>query len=223
MLAEVDLTRALLATAAGGGLLAALGALVGLLVMVRGQRRLRRALARMEEDVARLPPWRSAEQERAALAAADVLVSTLRYLDAVELATAPGLKAEAPAEGDEKRWLADDVRLRWADVRPQEQEFRGACVLAHVHLPERVQEALEEVAGLVRDIRTAQSTHVAQFAQGGHDTRFFVEGFGELPVRRLAEQREALKRLLRPLVRPPELAEAPGRGRWTPRGLPAVD
>jgi len=155
--------------------------------------------------------------ERRAGIAAQVLISTLRYLDALKAATSVAFQAQTQPGGSESDVLRADFNARWEGIQEREADFTDALVLAEVHLPEGVNGILAEVWTLRREIRANQSTHVAMLvnSKGGyHDSRFFEKSFGSEPQKKIDQLRDASRTKLRALVslqleQVAELASAP--------------
>jgi len=139
--------------------------------------------------------------ERQATIAAQVLVTTLRYLDALRssvtgLVQVPSGKLDTPASA-----LKAELEFRWAALRPFEKEFLDAWIQAEVHLPEESSTILSEVSECGNHIYGSQITHLTMFSNGSPSATAFDNGFGRVPRERIDALRETVLAKLRPLVK----------------------
>ena len=139
--------------------------------------------------------------ERQATDAAQVLVTTLRYLDALRssvtgLVQVPSEKTDTPASA-----LKAELEHRWAALRPFESEFLDAWIQAEVHLPEDASTVLADVSECGNAIYGAQVTHLTMLSNGSPHAPAFRDGFGKVPKDRIDGLRETALSKLRPLVK----------------------
>jgi hypothetical protein len=139
--------------------------------------------------------------ERQATIAAQVLVTTLRYLDALRssvtgLAQLPPGKSDTPSSA-----LKAELEFRWAALRPFEKDFLDVWIQAQVHLPEDASTILAEVSECGNHIYGSQITHLTMFANGSPNVTAFENGFGRKPRDRIDALRETALAKLRPLVK----------------------
>jgi hypothetical protein len=139
--------------------------------------------------------------ERQATVAAQVLVTTLRYLDALRtsvsgLVQVPSGKTDTPASA-----LKAELEYRWAALRPFESEFLDAWIQAEVHLPEDASTVLADVSECGNAIYGAQVTHLTMLSNGSPHAPAFENGFGKVPRDRIDALRETALSKLRPLVK----------------------
>lgn len=145
--------------------------------------------------------WRDQRREgKLADVAAEVLVSTLRFLTALSSTTSIAVRGVADAsegDDDETRWRKE-VAQRWTAIGPISNEFIKAWELAETYLPDEVNELLERVWDERAEILSNQQTYFATPVR--HAAEFHKGGFGSVPEKRLKALRVEARKILRPLA-----------------------
>lgn len=140
--------------------------------------------------------------ERQAGIAAQVLVATLRYLDALKgsvsgFVQVPRKESDTPASAREA-----EFQFRWAALKPFEKGFADAWIQAEIHLPQDAIAILAEASDCGRDIFANQMTHLTMLYNGETgDPTCYRNSFGSIPNRRIQSLRETAIAKLRPLVK----------------------
>src|SRR5450631_1938399 len=146
------------ATLLGGGVASVL--LTGLLSfqLERFKNRQSGKLEEIKAELSVIARLQGQSVERQAGIAAQVLVATLRYLDALKSSVAgaalvPRKESDTPTSARQV-----DLDFRWAFLKPFEKEFADAWIQAEVHLPQDTIAVLAEISDCGRDIYGNQMT-----------------------------------------------------------------
>jgi hypothetical protein len=139
-----------------------------------------------------------------------VLVSTLRYLDALRSSTTPLAQVPTQPSAPPEVSLRAELEARWSVLREYEKQFGDGCVQAEVYLSEDVSAFLEGIADYGNELYGNQVTHLTMLRNGGgHDPTYFENSIGARPRARIKELRDAALAKLRPLIK---LGRGPGAG-----------
>jgi hypothetical protein len=163
-----------------------------------------RELERIKAEVGTMSRLHSTSEEKRAQVAAEALVASLRFLDALRGLVNPFYGKHDPAPREDPDAGAAFFNSRWDRFDHFDKEFRSAWTQAEVYLPENVAEALEKVWKLRGNVRGAQSVASTPRGAGPADqiAAYYLEGYGTDPERRIEDLRAEMKVLLRPLARP---------------------
>ena len=159
-------------------------------------------LERFKADLSVTSRLEAQSVERRATIAAQVLVCTLRYLDALRSSTTPGAQVATQPSATPAAFLKAEFEARWAVLREYEKQFGDACVQAEVYLSDGVSGFLEEIADYGNELYANQITHLTMLHNGGgHDQTYFENSIGRRPRARIKELRDGALANLRPLIK----------------------
>ena len=160
--------------------------------------------------------WKKWKRERHVLkraeVAAEVLVTTLRFLSGLQQIASPWITGEGrddqsppPTSERDRRQrdieaLAKILAQRWESFAPTSNAFVAAWEHAEVFLPAGVMDFLEKIWKARASIKSNQHTHIVQARQGGDNPKFFEGGLGDEVELKLLDLRKEAKEILRPLA-----------------------
>jgi hypothetical protein len=184
-----------------GGAAAIFGALVKswfALQVEKFKREQAQQLEAIKADLSLVTRLRGSAEEKRAAVAAEILISSLQFLDFLRSVTKPTWVG--PAESGQDGFIKE-INSRWQAAHEIQLAFSKAWTLSETYLPPEVGDLMERIWKMRTEIHVSQSMHFDMAAQGGpRDMQFWERGFGESVRSNVSVLRDEAKGLLRPIA-----------------------